>query len=72
MFSATQLDPPLWMRWRSPYEYKRTDAVLDRVLQGAQRIELEGESMRRTETAAPSRRRNGAPHKPEASELTLS
>ncbi len=30
----------------APAHHKRTDAVLDRLLQSAQRVELQGESMR--------------------------
>ena len=43
----------------APADYKRTDAVLDRVLQNMHRIELEGESMRRPEGAPKTARSEG-------------
>jgi len=47
MLSATQPNPLRLEVPDTPYEYKKTDAVLDRVCQAAHRIAMKGASMRK-------------------------
>ena len=42
--------------------YKRTDAVLDRLLENLQRVELQGDSMRKTSSGRPGAK---APREPQ-------
>jgi|GEM_PF-6633548 len=47
MLSTTEPNPTSVDVLYVPYEYKRTDAVLDRVCQAAHRIAMKGSSMRK-------------------------
>ena len=59
--SPCQLRPAHWTCPSSltfARDTKRTDAVLDRLLERANRIELVGESLRRSETTTAAKPRN--------------